>query len=48
MNPASLQLGGTGDAAKINTNADFGFGTGDFTIDWGNFIQHYNQQHCLI
>ena len=25
---------GTGDAAKINTNADFGFGTGDFIIDW--------------
>ena len=34
---ASLQLQGSGDAAKINTNADFGFGTGDFTIDfWGN------------
>ena len=31
---ASLKLDGTGDAAKINTNADFGFGTGDFTIDF--------------
>ena len=31
---ASLQLDGVGDAAKINTNADFGFGTGDFTIDF--------------
>ena len=30
---ASLKLDGVGDSASISTTADFGFGTGDFTIE---------------
>lgn len=30
---SSLKLDGVGDSASVSTTADFGFGTGDFTVD---------------
>jgi len=35
---ASGQFDGTGDTLTIPSNADFGFGTGDWTIDWWFYL----------